>query len=269
MNDATKNTKEIANALTDLAQSFPVRFRVRGSGQGDNPFSANVADEGFDGVTCPAQTGKVKNCGECGLCFTTLANINFAGHANALKDDHYSILNSTTVFHNKNLVEVEDLTDKITALKKSKNEKIGPKVIKGHPHWRGASFLTLTLTERATCPRQCKHWNDCYGNNLHQANRLQTEGLMEAIEAELAVLGKFKNRKYAIRLHVIGDFYSVEYVEFWKRMLETYDNILVFGYTAHAIDNSHLARKVVDTRSTFRKMLDKVFNFFADDAVKV
>ena len=254
-------SKKIAEALNGLVREFPIRARLRGSGQGDATFSANSEEDGFDGITCPAQTGLVKNCGECGLCFTTIKNINFAGHAKSLRDDHFAIVDGTTIYPKsiKNVNEVKKVLQ-------PGNDKIGLRVNKGHAAYRGAKFLALSLTERVTCPRSCKHWNDCYGNNLFQSNRLQTDGLMEAIEAELAVLGKFKNRKYAIRLHVIGDFYSVEYVEFWKRMLETYDNIVVWGYTAHDIDNSHLARKVIDSRSMFRKVIDKVYNVFAKAA---
>jgi hypothetical protein len=35
-----------------------------------------------------------------------------------------------------------------------------------------------------------------------------------------------------IRLHALGDFYSIEYVEFWLRMLREHPNLAVFGYTA-------------------------------------
>lgn len=37
-----------------------------------------------------------------------------------------------------------------------------------------------------------------------------------------------------IRLHALGDFFSVEYAGFWQRMLTTYPNLAIYGYTAHA-----------------------------------
>ena len=71
---------------------------------------------------------------------------------------------------------------------------------------------------------------------MHLAKRISTAGLMEKIESDLEALNPKKD--YAIRLHVLGDFYSVEYVEFWNQMLDRFSNIKIFGYTAHAIDNS-------------------------------
>ncbi len=55
------------------------------------------------------------------------------------------------------------LTDKTENLiKKSTNVKLGKKVTKGI--YKGYPIFTLTLEERKTCPRSCKHWNNCYGD---------------------------------------------------------------------------------------------------------
>ncbi len=35
-----------------------------------------------------------------------------------------------------------------------------------------------------------------------------------------------------VRLHVLGDFFSVEYVAFWQRMLDLLPGLHVYGYTA-------------------------------------
>ena len=226
----------IASALNIVARDYPERFRVRFSGGGESPFSANPLEDGFKGITCPAQTGKTKNCGTCGLiCATSLRPINFEGHARSLKNDHPAIVEGTTVFMNSKLTNLDPSGEK-SVLKQSTNSKLGRKVEKGS--WKGYKFLTLTLTERETCPVTCPHWNDCYGNNMHLAKRISTNGLMEKIESDLSKLNPKHN--YAIRLHVLGDFYSVEYVEFWAEMLEKFPNIRIYGYTAHPIDNSHL-----------------------------
>jgi hypothetical protein len=37
---------------------------------------------------------------------------------------------------------------------------------------------------------------------------------------------------FAVRLHVLGDFYSVEYVELWRKLLMLHRALYVFGYTA-------------------------------------
>ena len=47
--------------------------------------------------------------------------------------------------------------------------KIGRKVTKGR--WTGMRIFTLTLEERATCPRACQQWDSCYGNNMPYARR--------------------------------------------------------------------------------------------------
>jgi hypothetical protein len=50
------------------------------------------------------------------------------------------------------------------------SRKIGKFVTKG-PR-RGWPLFTLTLEERATCPRSCKAWAFCYGNNMQAAERI-------------------------------------------------------------------------------------------------
>lgn len=236
MINAETSTK-IAAALTRFAQNHPERVRIRHSGGGDDsPFSANPETMGCSGFVCPAQTGKASNCGTCGLaCATVKRNVTFIGHARSLKADHPALVNGTTVFANSKLTNLDPAGEK-SVLKPSSNAKLGKKVTKGP--WKGHEFLTLTLTERETCPQSCPHWSDCYGNNMHLAKRISTDGLMAKIESDLEALNPKKS--YVVRLHVLGDFYSVEYVEFWNRMLEKFSNVRVYGYTAHAIDNSHM-----------------------------
>jgi hypothetical protein len=228
-------SKSIAKALTEFAKNHPDRVRIRYSNGGDVPFAANAEHVDCNSFVCPQQTGKVKNCGDCGLCWTTPKPVTFLGHARAMKDDHNSIVNATTVFQ-KTIKGIDEVK---SVLKLSANEKLGKKVTRGI--WKDHIFLTLTLTERETCPMTCVHWKDCYGNGMRFAQRIKTDGLMEQIDKELSELNPSKN--YLIRLHVLGDFYSVEYVEFWNRMMDKYSNIKIFGYTAHAIDNSHLDKK--------------------------
>jgi len=229
-------SKQIASALTDFAVAYPDRVRIRFSGESAcGKWDAVTEDSPIEAVTCPAQTGKVKNCAECALCWSTPKPIRFEGHSHSLKNDHFAVVEGDTKYRRAAGYNVDPATEKCV-LKPSSNAKIGTFVKRGA--WKGSKFLTLTLTERKTCPRSCKHWNDCYGNNMHMAKRISTVGLMEKIESDLEALNP--NKMFAIRLHVLGDFYSVEYVEFWNRMFAKFDNIKVFGYTAHEIDNSHL-----------------------------
>lgn len=113
------------------------------------------------------------------------------------------------------------------------NIKIGRDVRKGH--FRGYWIYTLSLEERKTCPSSCAHWSDCYGNNMPFAKRIQHNDpeflprLAQEIEELLAIRGR---PGLLIRLHALGDFYSVEYVDFWRTQLAKHPRLAVYGYTA-------------------------------------
>lgn len=113
------------------------------------------------------------------------------------------------------------------------SSKTGAVVKKGR--WRGRKIRTLTLEERATCPRQCENWSICYGNATPWARRL-----VHGDDLEFLLYEEIKriSEKHAlvIRLHMLGDFYSLQYVEFWRAMMRRFD-IAVFGYTAHPADS--------------------------------
>lgn len=115
------------------------------------------------------------------------------------------------------------------ALKPVKNKKLGKKVTVGMHKDR--PIFTLTLEERATCPRTCGHWDDCYGNNMPFAHRISHgEGLAQKLYADLTQIQK-KHDKFLVRLHVLGDFYSVDYVQFWERCLAKFPGLAIWGYT--------------------------------------
>ena len=115
------------------------------------------------------------------------------------------------------------------ALKPVKNKKLGKTVTKGKH--KGRPIYTLTLEERATCPRSCGHWEDCYGNNMPFAHRLTAgQGLTKKIYAALTAKQK-KHERFLVRLHVLGDFYSVDYVEFWAMCLKKFPGLAIWGYT--------------------------------------
>lgn len=114
------------------------------------------------------------------------------------------------------------------------NVKIGRDVRKGH--LKGYWIYTLSLEERATCPTSCAHWRSCYGNAMPFAKRVDhTDPLfLPTLEAEIEMLLKRHKTGVLIRLHALGDFYSVEYVDFWRRMLAEHPNLSIFGYTARS-----------------------------------
>jgi hypothetical protein len=134
-----------------------------------------------------------------------------------------------------------------TVVKSAYNSaKIGNEVQKGK--WRGFSIFTVTLEERATCPTYCKHWRSCFGNNMHQAERFIHGGALERrIAAEVAALGRKHPNGFAVRLHVLGDFYSVEYVDLWARLLDQVPALHVFGFSARwRYESDPIAKALVD-----------------------
>lgn len=117
-----------------------------------------------------------------------------------------------------------------TVLKKgSSNKKLGFNI--SAKKWRGKRLYSLTLVERETCPTSCHHWDDCYGNNMPFAHRFKTKGLMEKLAKEIPSLLEKHKDGIVIRLHVLGDFFSVDYVDFWSTMLAKYPKLALFGYT--------------------------------------
>ncbi len=133
------------------------------------------------------------------------------------------------------------------------NAKIGNRVSVGR--WRGCHIYTLTLEERATCPRSCHHWEDCYGNNMPFAKRMDhTESLFYALWASVEQKNYYYRRKrsrvpgFVVRLHILGDFFSREYVELWSLMLEVFPTLHVYGFTAHPILSE--IGKAIETMNT-------------------
>jgi hypothetical protein len=128
------------------------------------------------------------------------------------------------------------VSDSVSVLKLAKNNKISDKgklpiIKKGK--FAGYVIFTLTLEERATCPRECYHWDNCYGNNMAFAHRFEHGAALEnKLEQEIAELcATYKG--VIVRLHVLGDFYSVDYVNLWQSLLCKYDNLAVWGYTGN------------------------------------
>lgn len=144
---------------------------------------------------------------------------------------HPAVEAGRSLFHRKGVKAPDDLKNMLVS--GHANVKIGRDVRKGRL-FRGYWIYTLSLEERATCPRTCNHWQTCYGNNMPWANRVQHgPRLLRRLEAELAQLLKTRNRAgVLVRLHALGDFYSPEYVAFWDAMLKLHPRLAIYGYTA-------------------------------------
>ncbi|AMK19348.1 hypothetical protein [Sphingobium sp. MI1205] len=111
------------------------------------------------------------------------------------------------------------------------SRKIGKVVMKGHR--KGWPIFTLTLEERATCPRSCQAWGWCYGNNMQAAERIVADHALEAgLWRELEQLQRAHPGGYLVRVHILGDFYSVGYVDLWARALKAFPALHVFGFSA-------------------------------------
>ncbi len=110
------------------------------------------------------------------------------------------------------------------------NAKIGRRIQKGD--WLGFPIYTLTLEERATCADDCFMKVDCYGNSMHLSRRHRHgEELEYSLDVELHGLAKYHPDGFVVRLHVLGDFYSVPYVKLWHDWMDSLPNLHVYGYT--------------------------------------
>lgn len=111
------------------------------------------------------------------------------------------------------------------------SRKLGKTITKGA--WRGFPIYQLTLEERATCPRSCFHWLSCFGGGMHLARRHSHHGrFLEILEVELRELQREHRGGFAVRLHVLGDFFSTDYVAAWRRFLAEIPALHIFGFTA-------------------------------------
>ena len=127
---------------------------------------------------------------------------------------------------------VVDASAGVAVLKSGRSSpKIGMVVLKGR--WRGMPVYTLTLEERATCPVSRRHLRSCFGNKMQWAVRFNPGDKFERRLVEDVVhLAAKHPGGFVVRVHVLGDFYSVRYVDLWRAMLETVPELRAFGYTA-------------------------------------
>ena len=121
-------------------------------------------------------------------------------------------------------------------LKQSNNSKLGKVVGKGA--FVKKPLYSLSLVEREMgCPKSCHHWHSCYGNNMPFAHRFRTDSVevfTKILEEEIFYLLKKHKFGIHIRLHVLGDFFSADYIKFWGTILMLYPKISIYGYTAHS-----------------------------------
>lgn len=153
-----------------------------------------------------------------------------SGTANSLKEDHPAVQGARTRYPGK----VRQPGAAVRLLVPGRDQrKLGGRV-KRPGAWFGWPIYSLTLEERATCPSECHHWLTCYGNSMQWSVRIDASDpvFLPELEIELEDLQAKHPDGFVVRLHVLGDFYSVEYVEQWERWLDEFPALHVFGYTA-------------------------------------
>lgn len=149
-----------------------------------------------------------------------------------LRADHPAVTEHRTLFPTR----VGNADPDLPVFKSGVNSrKIGSHVTKGA--WKGMPIYTLTLEERATCPTYCEHWQDCFGNKMQWPIRWVVDADFGKILYRHAGLLQAKYPEgFVIRLHVLGDFPNVEYVQWWEAIMFAYPGCNVFGYTRWAKD---------------------------------
>jgi hypothetical protein len=155
--------------------------------------------------------------------------------ASLLPYDHEAVVSDRTVYPTTVQLPVRSAEGEWVLKKGTHNRKIGGEILKGK--WKGFPTYTLTLEERASCPKSCSHWRSCYGNHMQWPHRfVHGKALEWRLEREVAILS-IDHSRFAIRLHELGDFYSVAYVALWRRLIERHDGLHCFGFTARQKDD--------------------------------
>jgi hypothetical protein len=165
--------------------------------------------------------------------FTELPAADDPAAVKGLPANHPAVTQARTLFPS---TVVDPSPDQRVLVSGAQNRKLGDRVVKGP--WRGMMLYHLTLEERATCPRSCAVYNQCYGNGMQLARRNRHgPELIARLEVELADLNARHPDGFVVRLHTLGDFYSTDYVDRWMGWISEYPALRVFGYTAHPRDS--------------------------------
>lgn len=149
----------------------------------------------------------------------------------SLPDNHRAMMDNRTLFPSTVVTTDENFTDRLLVSGKN-NRKLGERIEKGK--FKGYALFGLSLEERATCPSDCSVRGACYGNGMQMArrHRIDPEGLFYSyLEDEIRTILADEAVGLLVRLHVLGDFPSVEYVAFWADLLSDHPRLAVYGYT--------------------------------------
>jgi hypothetical protein len=148
-----------------------------------------------------------------------------------LDASHPAMVEGRTLFPSTVVEVTEDAPDRLLVSGRN-NRKLGATVEKGR--FKGYALYGLSLEERATCPVDCTVRDICYGNGMQMARRHRIgnpDVFYDRLGFEICDLLD-EHDGLLIRLHVLGDFPSVEYVAFWFDVLAEHEKVAIYGYTA-------------------------------------
>ncbi len=145
--------------------------------------------------------------------------------------DHPAMAENRTLFPSTVVDVTADAPDRLL-VSGANNRKLGATITTGT--YAGYSLYGLSLEERATCPTSCDVRSTCYGNGMQMARRhriVDLDVFHDRLAIEIDHLLKLDCRGLMVRLHVLGDFMSTEYVALWSDMLADFPKLACYGYT--------------------------------------
>lgn len=168
----------------------------------------------------------------------------------SLSANHPAMTGNRTLFPTT-VVDVDENFEERLLVSGRDNRKLGEKIIKGF--FKGYALYSLSLEERATCPVDCSARAFCYGNGVQMArrHRITDEGLFFSfLEDEIREILAAEKTGLMVRLHVLGDFPNVSYVEGWRDLLARYKKLACYGYT-HRKAASPIGAAITETKELF------------------
>lgn len=145
--------------------------------------------------------------------------------------NHPALMENRTLFPSTVVDVTDEFSDRLLVSGKN-NRKLGERITKGK--FKGYALYGLSLEERATCPTDCGVRAFCYGNGMQMARRHRITDIdlfSTFLEDEIRTILADPIDGLLVRLHVLGDFPSVEYVAMWADLLGEHDRLACYGYT--------------------------------------
>jgi hypothetical protein len=234
-----------ASVAIEIAAGLPGGERPYGRGtfRHDNPgFAREMPPQArkLGGNSRPQQAGLAR--------FASTPSVEPVSRSNAGLDPRHPALREGRTIYRSRVFDAA-VRDRVL-ISGINNSKIGVRVTKGP--WAKMPIFTLSLEERATCPRSCAVYSECYGNGMPMAVRFKhTPSLIQKLDAELRHWAATYPKGFVVRLHVLGDFPDLAYFDRWQTWSDEIAPLHVWGYTAHPRDSEigNAIRTLNDLRS--------------------